>query len=109
METNNRFLSFLGLARKAQKLSFGKDAVLEAVLKKKSKFVLFSSELSKKTMRTVTETLDRENIHYIVTNVTMDEFSLILGKRSGIISVNDDNFAKKLSQLAKSNTDMEGF
>lgn len=108
LEPNNKLLSFLGLARKAQKLSLGKDAVIEAVSRKKSKLILLSSDLSNRTMGDVIKILDRENIKYIVTKITMDQFSVPLGKRIGIISVDDENFANKLSALTKE-TDMEGF
>ena len=66
----DKILNFLGIARRAGKLSLGFDAAEESVNKKKSKLLILACDVSERTRKSV-----------------------------GIISVNDEGFAKRLEEL----------
>ena len=54
MDSNDRLISFLGIARKAGKLTFGFDSVCESLRKKESCMVLIASDASEGTVRGIT-------------------------------------------------------
>lgn len=92
--------SFLGLAKKAGKISFGFDAVCECLLKEETKIILVSSDLSPKTVKEVEKKADERQIKVLTLPLSMDEIDYAIGKRTGIISVNDAGFAEKLGSMA---------
>lgn len=93
-------LSYLGLARKAGKLSVGFAASKEACLKRKAKFVCVASDISEKSEKEIRYfsggKCQVERIPY-----TIDEVSKSIGTKAGIVAVCDDGFAKVLSELTQ--------
>ena len=53
---NNKALGLIGIATKAGKVSFGTDAVLERILKKKTSLVIIAKDASNKA---------KENMNYV--------------------------------------------
>lgn len=96
---NRRLLSLLGIARKAGKLSLGSDAACGAALAGGCPLILFASDLSPRTARTVSAAAARGNTETAVLHVNMDEIGCAIGKRTGVLAVNDMGFAKKLLAL----------
>lgn len=96
---DDRLLSLLGLARRAGKLVLGSDAVQEAALGRGCALILFSSDLSPRTAREVRAAAERGNVETAALGATMDEIGRAIGKRTGVIAVNDMGFAKKLLAL----------
>ena len=80
---NDRFLNFLGLCRRAGKMKIGCDTVIESVELGNAKLVL--SALTGTT--------------YEILDYSKDELSFALGKTCAVLSVEDEGFAKKLSEL----------
>lgn len=99
MKNYQKFLDFLGLARRAGKVSLGFDAAEESVRKKKSKLVVTASDLSDRTRGAVTKITEQANVNMIVSEIPMESLGAAVGKLTGIISVNDEGFARKLMQL----------
>ena len=95
----DRMLSLLGLVRKAGRLSFGNDAACKAALSGGCALILFSSDLSPRTVRAVREAAGRKNVKTAALRATMDEIEKAIGKRTGVLAVNDTGFAKKLLAL----------
>lgn len=95
----NKFLSFLGLCRKAGRLVLGFDSVKEAIQNNTVEMILFTSDVSQKTKKEILFCIRLRTIKVHNINICMDDFMKILGKRSGIIAITDPGFSKKLSQL----------
>lgn len=95
----NKLLSFLGLARRAGKLAMGNDPVLESIQKKEAKLLLAAGDLSPRTLRGIETAAQAGNVRLIQTGISMDELGFAIGKRVGILSVNDAGFADKIEQL----------
>lgn len=95
----NKFLSFLGLARRAGKLTMGNDPVIESIQKKEAKVLLAAADLSPRTLKGVAAAAAAGDVRLIQMEISMDELGFAIGKRVGIVSVNDAGFAKKIEQL----------
>ncbi len=98
----NKFLSFLGLARKAGKLSLGTDSTAEAIKGKKAKLILLCEDLSTKSAQSITSLSCKYEIELINIPICMEQIKQYIGKRVGIIAVNDNGFANKLKILLES-------
>ena len=94
-----KLLSLLGLARRAGKLSVGNDPVLESIRKKESSLLLAAEDLSPRTMKGIRAAAGELPLLRLA--VPMDEIGAAIGKRVGILSVNDAGFAKKLTEISK--------
>lgn len=95
---NDKILSTLGLCKKAGALSLGFDACIQAVTQKNSYLILVTSDLSKRTLKTLYSQIDNK-VDLILLDLSMDDICTILGKSSGIISINSKGFAEKFKQL----------
>lgn len=104
---NNKFLSLLGMARRANMLSQGRDASVAAVKGRKAKICFISSNASQrleKEMRTVCE--GRETL-VIRTPYTMAETGFAVGNKTvGVITVNDEGFKAKMLELLNGQDDL---
>lgn len=94
---NDKFLNFLGLCRRAGKMKIGCDTVIESVEEGNSKLVLLASDISDNTKKKVISAIN--GTHYYILNYSKDELSFALGKTCAVLSVEDEGFAKKLSEL----------
>lgn len=99
MNEKERLLSFLGIARRAQKLSMGADAAQEAMQKGKTKLLLLASDLSEHSERSARAAAQAASTPVLPAGVTMDEIAFSVGKRTGILAVNDSGFAGKLRTM----------
>lgn len=97
---NEKFLHLLGIARRAGRLSLGNDAAVEALRKGRTRLILLASDLSPRTAGGVEFAANEEGVAAVRINATMDEISMALGKRTGVVAVNDSGFAKKLLALS---------
>ena len=95
---DKRLLETLGLCRRAGILSYGHDAVFLNIIQDKAKLVIFADDFSEKTRQKITKTAEENKIETILTQFKMEEFSKILKKPAGILSVNDGAFAKKIKE-----------
>lgn len=93
----NKILSLLGLCRKSGNLSIGFDACLEAVKQKKTQLILMTIDLSDNTRQKFSNSIDEDLI--FTADLSMDDIHKALGKSSGILSINENGFAKKFKQL----------
>lgn len=102
MGTNNQLLNLLGLARRAGKLDLGTEAVKQAVRKHRAKLVLLAADLSPGTAASVSAAAGNAGVRASPLNAGMDEVEAALGKRTGVIAVNDEGFAEALRKLSPS-------
>lgn len=95
----DNILNFLGIARRAGKLSLGFDAAEEAVNKKKSKLLILACDVSERTRKSVEKISVKGNVNTVFSEIPMERLGNAVGKTVGIISVNDEGFAKRLAEL----------
>lgn len=98
-------ISLLSLARRAGKLVLGFDRVADALRDGKGKGVFCTADLSEKSRKELGFTAQKYGMQPVVLAVTMDQVQHACGKRSGVIALCDESFAKKLSELAKTPED----
>lgn len=93
----SKVLSLLGFASKAGKLSYGFDAVHTSLSQKKSKLLLIANDVSQKSRKEVLFFGDKFKTQVIVLDeYDMQTLSHAVGRKCGIISVNDDSFSQGL-------------
>lgn len=98
---NEKILSYLGICRRAGRLTLGFDACVDAVERKKSRLVLLSNDISPRTQRNIVREAEKNRVRVLVLDFGMEQIGMAVGKKTGVISVNDDGFAKKLTELAE--------
>lgn len=94
----NKALSAMGLARRAGKLNWGYDTVVDAMKNGSCCLAIIAGNLSDKTKKNVRFEAERCGVPCIETTFTMEEISAAIGKKSGVIAICDGGFAKKLKQ-----------
>jgi ribosomal protein L7Ae-like RNA K-turn-binding protein len=98
---NDRLLSLLGLCRRAGKLSLGFDAALGSARMGETELMITASDLSPKTAAAVAHVTEGEQIELLAIGKTMDEIGQAVGKRVGVLAVNDAGFAKGIRKLCR--------
>ena len=98
----NKLLSLFGLAKKAGRATLGYEKALEAIHKRKAYVVFTASDLSEKTERGLLYAAEGGNVKVIRISYDIFEISQAVGQKTGIVSVNDAGFGKKLIELASS-------
>lgn len=101
---NDRILSFLGLARRAGRLSLGFDPAVDAMIHGRSKLLILCNDLSERSKSKILKITERTETRTIFLDISMNEVGMAIGKTSGIISVDDEGFAKKLVMLCEDKT-----
>ena len=95
----NKIFSLLGFAAKAGKLTYGFEAVVSSVKSKKSALVVIAGDISPKSRKEVLFYAEKFGArHIIFEDITIKEVSLSVGRKCGIISVNDTGFADALTK-----------
>lgn len=61
--------------------------------------ILVANDLSKRTLKGVCFAAEEAHIDVLTMNETMDEIGAALGKRTGVIAVNDAGFANKMRTM----------
>lgn len=94
---NDKILTLLGFASKAGKLSYGFDTVKTALTQDKSKLVLMANDVSPKTQKEINFFSGKSKAQCIVLeNYNKETVSHAVGRKCGVISVNDSSFADGL-------------
>ena len=92
---NDLFLSTLGLARRAGKVLYGFDSVVENA--RKINVVFIASDSSLKTVQNIDFILQQYNVKSETVNYTKAELGYAIGtKPTGIIGIADTGFTKLL-------------
>jgi len=98
---NNKLFSMLGLARRAGRLSMGHDMAMKALLSGKAKILLFAADISPRLMKEFEHLINKKNINITVLNpnITINEIYCSCGYKAGVITIDDENFVKKIISL----------
>lgn len=96
---NDRILSLLGICRRAGKLIIGANPSIDSIQKHKAKLIIFASDFSKSSGKSVLTAAHENNITTLTLNRKKDEVSLAVGKLCGVMAIEDAGFADKLKML----------
>ena len=96
---SERLLSFLGIARKAGRLSLGFDSVCDSVRKGESRMILTASDASEGTLRRLRNRLPEDFAEVYQLPCDIDRVNAALGKGVRLISVNDKGFANRIKEM----------
>jgi ribosomal protein L7Ae-like RNA K-turn-binding protein len=77
--------------------------VKTSVKQRKSELIILTSDASERLFDEMSTLTDGKNILRL--NLTMEDISAAIGKRSGVLSINDEGFARVISD----ETTKEGF
>ena len=94
---NQKVISMLGLARRAGKLSMAQHALFGH----KAKLLIFCRDVSPRLVAEFEKTIELHHfkVKVIKTDITIDEIYFGVGYKAGCMTVNDENFAKKIISL----------
>lgn len=99
---NNKILTLLGFAAKAGKLSFGYEAAVGSVKAGKSRLVLTAEDISPKTLKETLYFAEKFGVEHIAfQGIDIKTVSDAVGRKCGILSVNDKGFAESMVKLIK--------
>ncbi len=100
MQTESNFYNILGLARRAGKIGWGHDAALGAVKYGNAYLCILTSDASERLKSEFIRACssDGRNVPVQEVEKTMDEMKGIIGVRAGVLTVNDEGFAKSLNK-----------
>ena len=91
---NNKILTLLGFASKAGKLSFGMDMSLASLKSGKSFLMVCAANVSDKSKKEINFHTQNKKVPFVIlTDEDIDTVSKAVGRKCGIISVNDKSFA----------------
>lgn len=91
---NSKILSLLGFAAKAGKLSFGFEAAVTAIKSGKSNLVIIAEDISPKSRKEMLFFAEKgDTKHIVLKGIDIKAVSDAVGRKCGIISVNDSGFA----------------
>ena len=95
----NKALTLLGFASKSGKLGFGFASCKDSLNRKKSRLIICAYDLSEKSKKEALFYAGKNSID-VLTLKTTDIFTLsnAVGHKCGILSVNDDGFAKSIKE-----------
>ncbi len=98
---NNNLNGLLGLCRKAGKLAIGHDAVITSIKQRKSFLALTCCDASNRLKKEIADEcgFNGRNIKYVDAPFTMSELGFAIGKKAGVISIDEEGFANKLLSI----------
>lgn len=107
MDDNPKFLSLLGICRRARKLCCGHDGAVGAIRSRNAELCLLSNDSSERLRKEIRREIERigSDIPVINLNSNMDEIGYATGLKSAVLTVNDRGFADKMLELL--NTEVE--
>ena len=94
---NNKILTLLGFATKAGKLSFGFEAAVTSLKNGKSKLIISACDISQKSKKEIKFHAAKFNVCFLeLEGIDIKAVSDAVGRKCGIISVNDSGFAEAM-------------
>lgn len=98
---NDKLNGLLGLCRRANKMAMGHDAVITSIKQRKSHLAITCSDSSDRLKKEIADecTFRNRNIKFVDADFTMSELGFAIGKKVGVISIDDEGFANKLYDI----------
>lgn len=97
----NKFLSLLGMCRRAGRLGWGHDACMDSIIHGKAQICLLASDASDRLKREFQRaaTYDGRTLPVIELPYTMQQLKDATGFKAGVLTTEDEGFAKRLAEL----------
>lgn len=90
----NKILALLGFCSKAGKMSYGMDCAKDSLNRQKAKLIVIASDVSEKSKKEINFYSNKNNVRVLLPeDISIEELSKAIGKKCGILSVNDISFA----------------
>ncbi len=101
----NAFDSTLSLCMRARRLVYGFETVKHSVQSGAAVLLLTASDVSAKTCKEVDFLSRTHHVPHLTLSTSMEELSHIIGKKTGVISITDEGFGKKLMLIRQETED----
>lgn len=97
----SKILSVLGLARRAGRLSMGHDMAVKSICSGKARLLIFANDTSERVRNELKLTIRKNNaaLPVYIADISISEIHFSCGYKAGIITVDDENFSKKIISL----------
>ena len=95
---NNDLKGILGLCRRAGKMSLGHDAAVTSIKQRKAFIAVTCFDASDRLKKEIADEcgFDSRKTKFIIADFTMEDIGFVIGKKTGVFTVDDENFAKRL-------------
>ena len=98
----NKVLTLLGFASKAGKLFFGMDSSVNSLKKNGARLIVTAGNLSEKSRKEISFHATGKNVPVItLLDCDIETLSKAIGRKAGIVAVNDQGFAKAISEAVE--------
>lgn len=99
---SSKLSALLGFAAKAGKLSFGFEATCSSIKAGKARLALIAGDISPKSKKEIVFFAERGGVeHIVLENFDIKAVSDAVGRKCGIVSVNDTGFADACAALIR--------
>ena len=96
---NKKICGLLGLAMRAGKVSFGTEACMQELEKKKIKLLIIATDTAERTKMKFKNICNDRNIP-IFEYLNIDEISNAIGKSNkAVVGIKDSNFSKEIIRI----------
>lgn len=96
---NDKFLSLLGMARRAGKISLGHDAAKESANRKKARLIVLAADTSDRLKEEFRTKAGDTHTDILLSLYNTKEISLAVGSKAGVLTVDDEGFSRKLREI----------
>ncbi len=102
----DKFLSFLGICRRAGKLNWGHDTCLDSIMRDKAKICLLAADASERLKREFFKAAAYDGRELVIfeTAYSMQQIKDATGVKAGVLTTEDEGFAKKMAELHRKNS-----
>ena len=97
-EVNDKFFDTMGLCRRAGRLSWGRESSKESIRFRKAKLIIVSSDASERIKREFQNLSGEYEVEIIFLEETMEKIKNSIGLSAGVVTVNDEGFAKLMKK-----------
>ena len=99
MTNNERILGLIGLCRKSGKLTFGTQACIEAINRKKIKLIIVANDASDRTKQNFTYQCDKNNIQIRIFS-KIEDLSKVIGQNNkAVLGIKEKNLSNQIMKL----------
>ena len=95
---NDKLRALLGFARKAGKLAVGTAAAEESLGRRRAKLCILAADISPKSQKEMRFLCEKNGVKAITIPLGIDEVTQSIGTRAGILTVEDEGFAKAIAE-----------
>lgn len=99
MNNESRVLGLIGISTKAGKISFGTDAVLERIERKKTSLVIIAKDASERAKDNMRNACNKNEVR-IIEFGTIEAISHAIGKNNkSVICINEKNIGEEIYKI----------